>query len=187
MVSRVKKHPGPVHAVLCGWFVLFSVRGAGANPIFVSTHQSGGWWLFIPVVLFAVSLETAVFAFITGISWRRLAGIIVSANVFSALAGAPVVLFGNSWERPDPWDYGSGSLAFTGPGWGEIALLFMLALMAEGLLILCWHRRWPLAAPLRRIALALLIANVSTYAVLVPVIRYYETPARHSFPKQSMD
>ncbi|MFN7138282.1 MAG: hypothetical protein ACK4UN_02965 [Limisphaerales bacterium] len=147
----------------------------GINMGFVAGY---GLLVLLPLILFQVAVEGAIYRFLWKVPFREMASLAFRNNCWSLLAGIPVkivnasiyekFLVGNLVEffQRYPLVVGLGT-----------AFYFVVTVLVEILVTRRWrNRNYPEWQP-GGLARGVLIANVVTYSVLAPV-HYYATRPR---------
>lgn len=134
-----------------------------------------GFLLFVLPILVIIALEWIVLTLVTCCGARRALRLAVVVNVASTLAGIPVkILFDTYYDRLIPSDlhlYFDGFLRFAIL---KYSVYFTLTLVVELVVAMRfvsgWQIRW------RRLAAAVVMANLVTYALSSPLYYYATRP-----------
>lgn len=167
---------GCLPLLAAGLLLPLEARADGINMGFVVV---AGTVVLVPLMLFEILVESAVLGPGLRVPWRQTWSVLLAANLLSLAAGLPVKLF-NTWMYAEclprqmaphfrlyPWAVALGTAGY-----------FVVTLLVEYPVVARWCRRLELPVRRRRVALAVLGANVATYAILAP-LHYYATRPRH--------
>jgi hypothetical protein len=178
-----------------GWVVPLAVIGviglfpaeARADAFTVQIAVLFGVIVLIPLLLMEMLVEWFVLAAGLGISARAALWLALLGNLVSILAGLPVLLVNSLLELLLVPHHLPGFLRVYPRVLALQTMVYFATTMAvEVGLVAWWRRRWAPQITLRRVAGVVLVANLATHAVLIP-LALGRTAIRHNFREWTDD
>jgi hypothetical protein len=155
------------------WFLFPSeARADGIDIGFVAV---AGLVVLIPLMAFEVFVEAVVLAIGLKLPYRKVLLLSFWANFASLVAGIPVKIF-NAWMYATilPHELAPYFREFPRAVFIGTSIYFVVTVLVELLVVVRWRRRHAAGISLLRTALAVLLANATTYSVLAP-LHYFAT------------
>jgi len=153
------------------------MRPIFADGIDIPMVLASGIFVLAPLMLFEILAEAALLSKIWHQPFRHLCRFTLRANCWSLLAGIPI-LFLSSWiyDRMVPDDL-TGYSAREPMAFSVVAVTYLLAtVIVEGATAFRWLRRNGFALAVGQTWKGVLLANLATYAVLVPLLYFSGRP-----------